>query len=233
MPAILTENKLIEYLKTVDSPTLSNAIELLNARPHRDGFTPLQIRCLFPELGRMCGYAVTAQVETVTDCDAFDIHVCLHGLLNACGDRALRNGLQGAKEIRGVLGLPSARVILAERVQTMTDEGFPPACIDCRNPYGLPLVLVAALQIGCVFQIHFEAFDRGRLLQGIHQISQAKRESQGGRYSGACRADGRPFIRRCLRGSARSQLAGAPPGQLRKGEEDRLAARTAEAVYAI
>jgi 4-hydroxy-4-methyl-2-oxoglutarate aldolase len=63
----------IEYLKTIDSPTLSNAIELLKIRPNRDGFTPLQIRCLYPELGRMCGYAVTAQVETVTDCGEFDI----------------------------------------------------------------------------------------------------------------------------------------------------------------
>jgi 4-hydroxy-4-methyl-2-oxoglutarate aldolase len=60
------DNAFIEYLKTVDTPTLSNAIELLNARPRAEGFTPLQIRCLFPELGRMAGYAVTAQVETVT-----------------------------------------------------------------------------------------------------------------------------------------------------------------------
>ena len=57
---------LIEYLKTVDSPTLSNAVETLNLQPRDAGFTPLQIRCLFPELGRLCGYAVTAQVETVT-----------------------------------------------------------------------------------------------------------------------------------------------------------------------
>ena len=57
---------LIEYLKTVDSPTLSNAIEDLNVRPRHEGFTPLSIRCLFPQLGRMCGYAVTAQVETVS-----------------------------------------------------------------------------------------------------------------------------------------------------------------------
>src|SRR5882762_11271057 len=56
----------IEFLKTVDSPTLSNAIEKLQIRPRDAGFTPLQIRCLFPELGRLCGYAVTAQVETVT-----------------------------------------------------------------------------------------------------------------------------------------------------------------------
>ena len=57
---------LIEYLKTVDSPTLSNAIETLELQPRDAGFTPLQIRCLFPELGRLCGYAVTAQVETVS-----------------------------------------------------------------------------------------------------------------------------------------------------------------------
>jgi len=57
---------LIEYLKTIDSPTLSNAIEMLELQPRDAGFTPLQIRCLFPELGRLCGYAVTAQVETVT-----------------------------------------------------------------------------------------------------------------------------------------------------------------------
>jgi len=57
---------LIEFLKTVDSPTLSNAIETLKVQPRFAGFTPLQIHCLFPELGRLCGYAVTAQVETVT-----------------------------------------------------------------------------------------------------------------------------------------------------------------------
>jgi regulator of RNase E activity RraA len=56
----------IEYLKSVDAPTLSNAIELLNLRPRAEGFAPLEIRCLFPEFDRMCGYAVTAQVETVT-----------------------------------------------------------------------------------------------------------------------------------------------------------------------
>ncbi len=56
----------IEYLKTVDTPTLSNAIEQLGVRERREGFAPLGLQCLFPEFGRMCGYAVTAQVETVT-----------------------------------------------------------------------------------------------------------------------------------------------------------------------
>lgn len=66
-------NEWIEYLKSVDTPTLSNAIELLNLRPRSEGFTPLQIRCLFPDLGRMCGYAVTAQVETMTTSEPFNI----------------------------------------------------------------------------------------------------------------------------------------------------------------
>ena len=57
---------LVDFLKTVDSPTLSNAIETLHVQPRDTGFTPLQIRCLFPEFGRLCGYAVTAQVETVS-----------------------------------------------------------------------------------------------------------------------------------------------------------------------
>src|SRR6516225_10321780 len=56
----------IDYLKTVDTPTLSNAIELLRVRPQSEGFAPCQVRCLFPELGRMVGYAVTAHVETMT-----------------------------------------------------------------------------------------------------------------------------------------------------------------------
>ncbi len=56
----------IESLRGVDTPTISNAIELLNVRPKEEGFAPLEIRCLFPDLGRLAGYAVTAEVETVT-----------------------------------------------------------------------------------------------------------------------------------------------------------------------
>lgn len=63
----------IEYLKTVDTPTLVNAIELLRVRPNREGFTPLQLRCLFPEFGRMCGYAVTAQVESISQTEPLDM----------------------------------------------------------------------------------------------------------------------------------------------------------------
>jgi regulator of RNase E activity RraA len=63
----------IDYLRSVDTPTLVNGIELLKARPNHEGFTPLSLRCLFPEFGRMCGYAVTAQVETITQTDRLDM----------------------------------------------------------------------------------------------------------------------------------------------------------------
>ncbi len=69
----MTPNEWIEYLRDIDTPTLVNAIELLHVRPNHEGFTPLQLRCLFPERGRMCGYAVTAQVETYTQTEPLDL----------------------------------------------------------------------------------------------------------------------------------------------------------------
>ena len=45
--------KLVEFLKTVDSPTLSNAVETLHVQTRDRGFTPRQIRCLFPEFGHL------------------------------------------------------------------------------------------------------------------------------------------------------------------------------------
>jgi 4-hydroxy-4-methyl-2-oxoglutarate aldolase len=62
----MENSELISYLKTVDTAALANAIELLNLRPRSEGFASLDLRCLFPEFGPMCGYAVTAQVETVS-----------------------------------------------------------------------------------------------------------------------------------------------------------------------
>jgi 4-hydroxy-4-methyl-2-oxoglutarate aldolase len=70
--SVNVDPKHIEWLKTVDSPTLSNAIERLRVRPQYSGFAPLQIRCLFPDFGRMCGHAVTAQVETMTETTVID-----------------------------------------------------------------------------------------------------------------------------------------------------------------
>lgn len=62
-----THGDLLAFLKTVDSATVSNAVELLKMRPDSEGFASLDLKCLFPEFGPMVGYAVTAQVETVTN----------------------------------------------------------------------------------------------------------------------------------------------------------------------
>jgi hypothetical protein len=56
----------VDELLKIDSPTIANAIEAANVRNRNEGFTPVQIRCQFPELGRLCGFAVTAHAETIT-----------------------------------------------------------------------------------------------------------------------------------------------------------------------
>jgi len=63
---------IISYLKTIDTPTVCNAIELLDVRPGNEGFTSNAVKCLYPELGPMVGYAVTAQMETVTQMEPRD-----------------------------------------------------------------------------------------------------------------------------------------------------------------
>ncbi|HIE51781.1 MAG TPA: RraA family protein [Armatimonadetes bacterium] len=49
-------------LRQFDTPTVSNAIETFNLRPRNEGFMSPEIRCLFPELGVMLGYACTAKI---------------------------------------------------------------------------------------------------------------------------------------------------------------------------
>lgn len=49
-----------EKLKAIDSCTVANAIEKFAVRPDTWGYTGPELRCLFPEMGVMLGYAVTA-----------------------------------------------------------------------------------------------------------------------------------------------------------------------------
>ena len=65
--AAVLSDELWDFLRKTDTPTLSNAIERLKIRPLTNGFCDGSVRCLFPDLGVMCGYAVTAHVATLTD----------------------------------------------------------------------------------------------------------------------------------------------------------------------
>ena len=53
----------LEALRRYNTPTISNAIEIFNIRKRHLGFLPHTIRCLFPDLGPIVGYAVTAQTR--------------------------------------------------------------------------------------------------------------------------------------------------------------------------
>lgn len=54
-------DKDLKALHELNTPTVSNAVEVFNLRPRNKGFMSPEIRCLFPDLGVMTGYAVTAR----------------------------------------------------------------------------------------------------------------------------------------------------------------------------
>ncbi len=53
----------LEALRKFSTPTISNAIEMFEIRPRNQGFLGTEVRCLFPRLGRMAGYAFTAAIS--------------------------------------------------------------------------------------------------------------------------------------------------------------------------
>jgi 4-hydroxy-4-methyl-2-oxoglutarate aldolase len=53
----------LQALQRFDSPTLSNAIETFDVRPRDEGYMSMDIRCFFPELGPMVGYAATGTIR--------------------------------------------------------------------------------------------------------------------------------------------------------------------------
>jgi len=63
MPETIS-SELLAALAAFDSPTVSNAVELFNARDPADGFASLDLRCLTPGLKPMVGYAVTMTADT-------------------------------------------------------------------------------------------------------------------------------------------------------------------------
>ena len=65
MDNMLTEAQL-DALRQIDTPTIANAIEPFNIRSTTDGFMGYDIGCMFPEMGVMVGYAVTATLDTTT-----------------------------------------------------------------------------------------------------------------------------------------------------------------------
>ena len=66
MAATLSPEQL-DALRRIDSPTIANAIETFNLRPRVAGYVGYDIRCIFPDLPPMVGYAVTCTVDSTTE----------------------------------------------------------------------------------------------------------------------------------------------------------------------
>jgi 4-hydroxy-4-methyl-2-oxoglutarate aldolase len=62
MPDYLSAEEL-EALRRWPTCAISNAVELFNVRPRNEGFMLPDIKCIFPELGPMIGYAATALIR--------------------------------------------------------------------------------------------------------------------------------------------------------------------------
>jgi len=61
-PTTLTEEQL-QALRRLDACTLANAIETFQERLRNEGFVNHTVRCLFPELAPMVGYAATVRIR--------------------------------------------------------------------------------------------------------------------------------------------------------------------------
>lgn len=53
----------LAYLREIDSPTITNALERLDLRDRSDGYVGGSVQCAFPELGVMVGTALTVTVD--------------------------------------------------------------------------------------------------------------------------------------------------------------------------
>jgi 4-hydroxy-4-methyl-2-oxoglutarate aldolase len=67
MPRVRPAKIDLRKLRNIDTCTVSNAIERLNGRPRNEGsVSGLAVRCLFPGLPPMLGYAATGRMRSTT-----------------------------------------------------------------------------------------------------------------------------------------------------------------------
>ncbi|MFQ5934678.1 MAG: RraA family protein, partial [Dehalococcoidia bacterium] len=53
----------LEALKTINAPTISNAIEVFNIKARNQGFMGPEIKCIYRDMEPMVGYACTAVIR--------------------------------------------------------------------------------------------------------------------------------------------------------------------------
>ncbi len=58
--------ELLKRLAGIDSPTVSNAIESFKVRNPTDGYASMELKCQYPDMAPMVGYAVTCTADSTT-----------------------------------------------------------------------------------------------------------------------------------------------------------------------
>ncbi|PKW14623.1 RraA family protein [Saccharopolyspora spinosa] len=61
------EPDVLAALRRYDTPTMANAIETFDIRPHDTGYAGHEIRCIFPDLPVMVGYVATGTIRARGD----------------------------------------------------------------------------------------------------------------------------------------------------------------------
>ena len=128
-------------LRAIDSPTVSNAIERFEVRPRCVGFAGHNLRCAFPDLGVMVGYAVTCTADSTTE------------------DRADARGLLRLREALEAAPRPSVLVI--------KDIGHNPTR-SCHMGEVMATTAKALGAIGCVTDGGLRDVADVRALGGFH-----------------------------------------------------------------
>jgi 4-hydroxy-4-methyl-2-oxoglutarate aldolase len=165
----------LEELRKITTPTVSNAIETFKVRSRSEGFMDSSIRCMFPELGAMVGYACTAtirarepgpapapwevweailnvpepRVVVIQDLDAPDIVGSYWGEVNGSIHKAL--GCVGVVTDGGVRDLPEVRA---------TGFHFFASCVLVSHAY------VHVVDFGCPVWVGGVTVNPGDLLHG-------------------------------------------------------------------
>lgn len=94
------DDALLEELRTFSTPQLANGIETFDVRPRNTGYMDPTVRCLFPDLGVVNGYAATATI------------------------RAASAGESKTREVwRHMLDLPSPRLVVVQDLDTPRGVG--------------------------------------------------------------------------------------------------------------
>jgi regulator of RNase E activity RraA len=155
--------ELLAALKRYDSPTLSNAIETFDVRPRDQGFASMDVRCMFPDLGVMVGFAATATIRARVEGASNEAALWAH-----------------------VRSLPSPRVVVVEDLDEPPGHGA--MWGEVQSSIFRALGCVGAVTDGCVRDLdevrelgfHFFARGPGVSHAYVHVISAGEPVTVGG-----------------------------------------------------